>query len=189
MVSRVVSFFLFVGVVVPLSAQTSLTKTNPPTAVTLPQVLEERLTGVERSLVGLAERMPEEEYSYTPTSGEFKGVRSFAGQIKHTAFVNYVIFSAMLGETAPTDDGSEDGPASIKTKAELLQYLHDSFALGHRAIAAMTEQNATASIKSSSGKSPFTTRLALVVSAIGHCFMHYGELMIYMRTGGIEPPD
>jgi DinB superfamily len=156
---------------------------------TLSQVLDQRLAGVEHLLMTLAEAMPDEKYGFAPSSGAFKDMRSFAGQIKHTAFVNYVLFSDLSGEPIPQDDGSEDGPPNIKTKAALLEYLRDSFSLGHRAIAAIDDQNAVTQIKSRSKKDAVTTRLALAMNATGHCFMHYGELLIYMRISGISPPD
>lgn len=40
---------------------------------------------IERELVPAAEAMPEDKYNYAPTAGEFKGVRTFAQQVKHVA--------------------------------------------------------------------------------------------------------
>jgi len=38
--------------------------------------------------------MPEDKYSFAPTNGEFKGVRTFAEQVKHVAAVNYAFGAA-----------------------------------------------------------------------------------------------
>jgi hypothetical protein len=64
---------------------------------------------VESDFVSLAETMPEERYSFAPSTGEFKGVRTFAQQVKHVAFANHLFFSAIVGEKAETGPGRE-GP-------------------------------------------------------------------------------
>ena len=50
---------------------------------TVGQVLNHSLTNVENEFVPSADAMPEDKYSFAPASGEFKGVRTFAQQIKH----------------------------------------------------------------------------------------------------------
>ena len=40
---------------------------------------------IESDFVPAAEAMPEDKFSFAPTNGEFKGVRTFAQQIKHVA--------------------------------------------------------------------------------------------------------
>ena len=40
---------------------------------------------VEKNVVGVAEAMPADKYSFAPTDGEFKGVRTFGQQVKHAA--------------------------------------------------------------------------------------------------------
>lgn len=181
---------LSVSILTPLVFGQKQSETAPVlTTSSLTQVLNERLTGAERIMFSLADAMPEEKYPFTPTNGEFKGMRSFAGHLKHVAFSNTVMFSAILGEPIPTDDGSEDGPAAIKTRAELLEYLRSSFTLAHRAVGTINEQNATLAIKNPSAKGGSTTRMGLTIDGVAHCFMHYGELLIYMRAAGVLPPD
>ena len=149
-------------------------------------VMDRSLSGVEKEFVTAAEAMPEDKYSFVPTTGEFKGVRTFAQQVKHVAAVNYMVFAAMLGEKAP-DTGGENGPDSIKTKAEILKYLKESFILGHRAMAGMTPDNLVEPIANPFGPRP-VTRLALGNSIVGHCFDHYGQMVVYLRMNGIVPP-
>jgi hypothetical protein len=47
---------------------------------TVAQVLDRSVTGVENEFVPAADAMPDDKYSFVPTNGEFKGVRSFAQQ-------------------------------------------------------------------------------------------------------------
>src|SRR4029453_3604433 len=105
-----------------VAAQTG-TQAAPQTAR---QVLERDVAGMEKQLVGVAEAMPADKYSFAPTNGEFRGVRNFARQLKHAAAVHYVIGAAILGEAPPADAADERGPEALKTKAEVTKYLQDS---------------------------------------------------------------
>jgi uncharacterized damage-inducible protein DinB len=156
-------------------------------APTIPGVLDRQLSSVEREFVSAAEAMPEDKFSYAPTNGEFKGVRTFAQQVSHVAFTNYVIFAAVLGEKPPAETKGENGPETLKTKADIVKYLKDSFAYAHKGIATINAQNAVEPIKSPFG-SGTATRLGLATLTVGHCFDHYGQMVVYLRTNGIIPP-
>jgi hypothetical protein len=156
---------------------------------TIASIMDQHLSIVEREFVSAAEAMPEDKYSFAPTNGEFKGVRTFAEEVKHVASANYQFFSAVLG-VKPKDDG-ENGPDSIKTKDDILKYLKDSFTLGHRAIATITEANATAVLTNPSGepeKGPLNTRFGLALIGCWHPMDHYGQMVEYLRMNGIIPP-
>lgn len=146
------------------------------------------LSGVEKEFVSAADAMPEDKYDFAPTDGEFKGVRNFAQQVKHVAAVNYLIFSDMLGEKPAVDLGGENGPDSMKSKADIMKFLRDSFALGHRAYGAITPQNEVAPIKNPFGGKQPSTRIGLAALTVGHCFDHYGQMVEYLRLNGIIPP-
>ncbi len=163
------------------------TMPKPDERRTLTQVMDRALTNAEKEFVSAAEAMPEDKYAYAPTDGEFKGVRTFAGQIKHVAASNYEFGGAILQEKPPVDFGGEEGPASIKTKAEILKFLTDSFAYMHKAIASMNERNATESLKSPWGQNTIT-RLGVSTLTVAHCFDHYGQMVVYLRHNGIVPP-
>src|SRR5438552_1912524 len=79
-----------------------------------------------------ADAITEDKYSYAPRMGEFKGVRTFAQQVKHVAAVNYAFGSAIVGEKPHVDTGGESGPDSIKTKADILKFLKESFVYLHK---------------------------------------------------------
>ena len=151
--------------------------------------LEVLFTIVERNIVSAAEAMPADKYSFAPTNGEFKGVRVFGEQIKHLAATNHILAAAALGEDPPRDAGDEQGPDSIHTKAEILNYLKESFKHLHRAMDLLDEKNP--SVKSSP-ISPFqgdgATRLGLIVESLLHSADHYGQMVEYARMNGIVPP-
>src|SRR5215472_7646849 len=109
---------------------------GPQQPPTLASVLSMQYGIVEQEVVSAAEAMPEDKYSFAPTNGEFKGVRTFGDQVKHIGFANHLFFGPLMGETidAKSIEENTNGPTALKTKAEIVQYLKDSFGLGHRAI-------------------------------------------------------
>ncbi len=154
---------------------------------TVTQVLDHSLTNVEHEFTSAAEAMPEDKFGFAPTNGEFKGVRNYGEQIKHVAAVNYIFGAAILSEKVPVDVGGESGPASVKTKAEILKYLKNSFAYVHKAIQTINEKNLVEPLKSPFGEGS-VTRLGLATSVGAHCFDHYGQMVEYLRMNGIVPP-
>jgi len=154
---------------------------------TIAQVLDRGVTGVEGEFVPAADAMPEDKYSFAPTNGEFKGVRTFAQQVKHVAAVNYLVGAAILEEKPPVELGSENGPDSVKTKADIMKFLKDSFAYVHKAVGAINEGNLLSPVKSPFGEGT-VTRLGMATLIVGHCFDHYGQMVEYLRMNAIVPP-
>jgi len=156
--------------------------------LTVSQVLDRSVSNVERDFVPAADAMPEDKYSFAPTNGEFKGVRTFAQQIKHVAAVNYIAAAGILGEKPPVDVGSESGPDSVKSKVDILRFLRDSFAYVHKALASIDEKNLVAPVKDPFGEQASVTRLGLASVLSWHPFDHYGQMVEYLRMNGIIPP-
>jgi uncharacterized damage-inducible protein DinB len=154
---------------------------------TVTQVLDRTVSNLEHEFVPAAEAMPEDKFGFAPTNGEFKGVRTFGEQVKHVAAVNYIFGAAILGEKVPVDVGDESGPASLKTKAEIVTYLKDSFAYVHKAIQTINDKNLVEPIKSPFGEGS-VTRLSLATSVAAHGFDHYGQMAEYLRMNGTIPP-
>ena len=163
----------------------------PPAAQTPPTItstLQFQLTIVEREIESIADAMPEDKYSFAPTNGNFAGVRTFAQQVKHIALENNRFFDSIAGTTAPVaPNESDNGPDSIATKAQIVQYLKDSFANGHKAIATITAENAVTPLPNPAA-SFLGTRLALAVFACTHAMDHYGQMVEYLRDVGGTPP-
>ena len=63
-----------------------------------------------RKSFSAAEAMPDDKFNFAPTQGEFKGVRTFAQQVKHIAAVNYMLGAAILSEKPPVDLGQRKWP-------------------------------------------------------------------------------
>jgi hypothetical protein len=154
---------------------------------TVTQVLDNTVANLEHEFVPAAEAMPEDKFGFAPTGGEFKGVRTYAQQIKHVAAVNYELGAAILEEKPPVDIGDESGPASITSKADILKYLSDSFVYVHKALKTINDKNLVETVKSPFGEGK-VTRLGLATSVAWHGFDHYGQMVEYLRMNGIVPP-
>ncbi len=161
---------------------------KPEDHLTVSQVFDRSLSNAEREFVSAAEAMPEDKYSFAPTSGEFKGVRTFALQVRHVATANYEFGATILGEKSPVELGEDaNGAASLKSKDEIVKYLKDSFAYLHKAIASINENNLVSPIKSPRGQGSIT-RLSMAILAVAHPFDHYGQMVEYLRMNNIVPP-
>lgn len=108
----VVSLFLFAATVAKAQAQSADSaghRTNT-------QIIDFILNWQETRVMALAEAMPAEKYSFAPTDGEFKGVRTFAQQLVHIAADNYSLGSGILREKPPVNVGDgESGDTSLRT--------------------------------------------------------------------------
>jgi hypothetical protein len=166
-------------------AKKPLPQAHAQKAPTVASVAEMEISVVERDIVSAAEAMPEDKYDFAPTNGNFKGVRTFAEEVKHAAAANYRIWSAALQQKPSIDVSGPNGPDSIKTKAQIVEFLKNSYALGHLAARSLTTANMLDPLPFGNGKA---ARLFLVTYPVGHAFDHYGQMVEYLRMNGIVPP-
>jgi len=174
-----------------LSALGQGAKTATPqaqTSPTLASAIDRDISAIEKQVLDAAEAMPEDKYNFSPEGltlpgSDYKGVRTFGGQVRHIAASNYFIWSGLTGEKLPSNLKDGNGPEDVKTKAQILAFLKDSFALGHRAAATLTTENMLQTPEHSK-----STRLHLATFGVSHAFDHYGQMVEYLRMNGIVPP-
>ena len=157
-------------------------------APTVAATVDRQISAIEKQIVDVAEAMPEEKFDFTPENlnipgNDYKGVRTFPLQVKHVAASNYAIWSLLTGDTFSDDYIGGNGPQAIKGKANIIQFLKDSFALGHKAAATLTVEN----MLQPPGHSK-STRLHLATFGVAHAYDHYGQMVEYLRMNGIVPP-
>jgi thiol-disulfide isomerase/thioredoxin len=152
------------------------------------EALDSWITTAEQQVVPAADAMPKDKYAFAPdrACGEFRGVRTFAQQVKHLAANNYGIAALILGRKRTDDMENETGPDSVRTKAEIMEYVKGSFAALHEAVATIDEKNVVQPTESPSQWQK--TRLSFAMDAVAHSFDHYGQLAEYLRMNGIVPP-
>src|SRR5215510_9212406 len=164
---------------------------SPSTRPTIASAIDREISIVEKELIEAAEAMPENKFDFSPEKlnlpgSDYKGVRTFGEQLKHIAASNYLIWSPLTGEKPSDNVNDGKGPDNMKAKADIIKFVKDSFAFGHKAVATLTSSNLVEPITSISGRQ--TTRLFLATFAPAHCFDHYGQMVEYLRMNGIVPP-
>lgn len=173
------------------STKSTTSASQPQTAeppATIASAVDREISGVEKQILDAAMAMPEDKFNFSPESlnipgADYKGVRTFAVQVKHIAASNYFLWSGLTGDKLPANLKDGNGPEDVKTKAEILKFLQDSFALGHKAAATLTTENVLQIPEHSK-----STRLRLATFAVAHAFNHYGQMVEYLRMNGIVPP-
>jgi len=166
------------------------TKSQTIQTPAFPAAVERQFNHIEADILLSAEAMPAEKFDFTPEKlhikgSDFKAVRTFAGQIMHLATDNILIWSAITGDKVRPDITDVNGPGTIKTKAEVIKYLKDSFTIGRKAVSMLTGKNAMDLIAFRGRELP---RLDLVFYALTHANEHYGQMALYLRMNGIVPP-
>ena len=141
-----------------------------------------------------AEAMPETQWNYRPAPGLFKNetpefgpaeLRTFAEQVKHVACANFA-FAAELDGAKPPDACDKGGPNPARTRAELLNYLRESFSILKKSLTTINARNMYDPIDG-----PYAgpnTRLGLGIVCVWHVADHYGQVVVYLRENGIVPP-
>jgi uncharacterized damage-inducible protein DinB len=176
------------AVLLTLGRATPAQPGKPSQQSAIAQVLDSWISNAETHVMPVAEAMPADKYSFAPaeSSGEFNGVRTFAQQLKHLAANNYWMAALMLGHQGSAEMYNETGPDSVRTKSEIVEYVKDSFAALHQAVATIEGKNAAEPAESAISWQK--TRLSFAVDAVAHSFDHYGQLVEYLRMNGIVPP-
>ena len=140
-----------------------------------PKMVQTQVTSWIESAAG---KMPEGEYDFRPDPG----ARSFGQILGHIADANYLFCSSVLGESNPAPNIEK----TKTTKAELASALRDAFSYCNRAYSALTDENATDTVKALGQD---RNRLGVLWFNASHNLEHYGNLVVYMRIKGIVPPS
>src|SRR6266850_5636075 len=128
-------------------------------------------------LLGSAEKMPEENYTFKPTDA----VRSFGQVIGHVADAQYLFCSVVLGEKNPGLKIEQ----TKTTKADLVAALKDAVAYCDKAYDTMTDASGSQMVKLFDSDMP---KLGVLNVNNIHDMEHYGNLVTYMRLKNIVPP-
>jgi hypothetical protein len=73
---------------------------------TIASAVDREITDAEKQITDAAEAMPESKYNFSPerlqiAGADYKGVRTFATEVRHIAASNYAIWSPLTGEQFP----------------------------------------------------------------------------------------
>jgi hypothetical protein len=174
----------------PAASPAPQAQASPAPPATFASVVNRQVSQYEKNVVEAAEAMPADKFDFTPASLKIPGsaysdVRTFATLVKHTATANYRLWTNVTGEKMPENIKGPNGPDELKTKEQIIQFLKDSFAVGHRAAKTITAQNALEEIAWFRGTAP---RIFVASAAVIHAADEYGQMIEYLRMNGIVPP-
>ena len=134
--------------------------------------------GTRALVLGIADAVPEDKYDFKPTPA----VRSAREVLIHLIGENYFFFSRVSGENL----GSNDRFNGLKSKAEIMKALRESYDYGAGVWAGLTEEKALEMVEGRGGQQ--VQRWSAILGAIQDNNNHYGNLVVYLRLNGIVPP-
>ena len=150
-------------------------------------VFNGQVSAIEREVLALAQAMPADKYDFAPNNGTFTGVRTYALQVRHIATIMYQISASVGGEKVPVDLGPGDnGPDSLKTKEQIVEYFKGAIAFAHKAMLSMSAKNELDQVPSPFGRGT-QSRLEAAAFLGLHTYDHYGQMVVYARTNGVIP--
>ena len=147
--------------------------------LSLAQGLQRSYNGIKANLNEAAVKMSEAEYGYRPSPD----IRTYAGQLGHVAFWNYVFCAAAKGEPNPNKEELE---TTKTTKADVVKVLADSFIYCDSAFASLTDENALQLVKQGQNE---VARGSVLTNVISHDNEEYGIITVYLRTKNLVPPS
>jgi len=172
----IVSAVLFSGVSAftqaPMAGQT----------ITIPLSIQRAYAAVKGNLTQAAEKMPEADYGFKPST--MPEVRTFGQLFAHVANAQFGSCAAARGVPNPNQGRNLEN--ELKTKAEFVKALADSFAFCDDAYAALTDANANEPVTQGRG---MIARAALLANNVSHDNEMYGTSGVYLRAKNIVPPS
>jgi uncharacterized damage-inducible protein DinB len=137
------------------------------------------ISGVERELVSLAEKMPAEKYSWRP--GE--GVRSVSEVYMHIAGGQF-LYASVLGVPIPT--GFDQNFEKVYTdKAKVVEWLKLSFANVKQAAINLSDADLDQTVKIFGREG---TKRSVLLRSMSHGHEHLGQSIAYARMNHVTPP-
>jgi uncharacterized damage-inducible protein DinB len=148
-----------------------------------PEALRAHLARLRNMLVSIVAAMPEDKYDFRPT----KEVRSFREMVLHLISDNFSHLGYAAGKSKEDSDKLAEKYKNIRTRAEMLAALGDSYDYGDKVLAGLNDQNAMDKVTAMRGE--HTNRVGAVLEAFEDQMDHYGNFVVYLRLNGIVPPD
>ena len=144
--------------------------------------VQRQYAAVKTNLTQAAEKMPEADYGFKPST--MPEVRTYGQLFAHVANAHFAFCAAAKG--VPNPNQGKNLETLLKTKAEFVKALVDSFAFCDDAYAALTEANANEPVTQGRGQ---IARAALLANNVTHDNEMYGTSGVYLRAKNIVPPS
>lgn len=160
----------------PQPAQSAPPAQAAPTANPVSAEIKQMYNGIKNNLTKMAEKMPEESYSFKATPE----VRTFGELIAHVADSQARTCSALNGEPKAVN------AASKRTKAYLVAALKESFSFCDKVLDSLTDAKAVEMVTMGNRQ---RSRIGALAGLISHSNEEYGYMAVYMRLKGVVPPS
>ena len=138
--------------------------------------------GIKADLIAEAEKMPEADYGFKP--GPMPDVRTFGQLFAHVAAGQFGTCAAVRG--VPNPSAGKNLQEELKTKAEFVKALADSFAFCDDVFSSTTDENALEFVRQGPNE---LTRASVLYGLLAHNAEMYGIGTVYLRLKGIVPPS
>jgi len=153
-----------------------------PTADAVSEFMDE-ISQARACTVECAETMPEEHYGFRPVAEE----RTFGQQMVHIGESVRSLFEVFVQDKAqPTFTLSEAGKETVKSKADVVSLLRESFTYVQHGAADLSDVDLELRVQFLENR-PFS-KGRVVRFLLDHATYHRGESAVYMRLNGVKPP-
>ncbi|HTU99877.1 MAG TPA: DinB family protein [Luteitalea sp.] len=149
--------------------------------VGITQYLQGAYGGLKSTVLNAAERMPEADYGFRPSSETH--VRTFAQVVAHIAASQFSTCASLRGTANPI--AGRDLEKELTTRPAALRMLSESFALCDEAIESLSDANGGEYVNVGRGQA---ARAAVIAGLLAHTSEMYGISTVYLRAKGLVPP-
>ncbi len=171
-----------IGAAIVLAATTAAAQPPPPGQTTIAVNVQRGYAGIKTNLTQAAEKMPEADYGFKPSS--MPEMRVYGALFSHVAQAQFGTCAAAKG--VPNPMMGRQLETDLKTKADIVKALADSFAFCDDAYAALSDANASEMIMQGRGQ---IARAAMLGNNVTHDNEMAGTAYVYMRAKGLVPPS
>jgi hypothetical protein len=164
---------------------TSTAFAQPPPAgqpTTVVVAIQRAYATIKTNLTQAAEKMPEANYDSKPSA--MPEVRTYGQLFAHIAQSQFGTCAVVKGVPSPMQGKQLE--TELKTKAEFVKALVDSFAFCDDAYSSLTDANANDMIMQGRGQ---IARAAVLANNVTHDNEMAGTAYVYMRAKGLVPPS
>ena len=165
-----------------LTGAAAVAQQPAPAPVSFTASLQRQYADIKRNLTGAAEKMPDADYGFKPSS--MAEVRTFGKLFGHVA--NAQFGSCAVSKAVANPNQGQNQETKNTTKAEFVKALADSFAFCDDAVSSFTDASAMQMVTRGRGQQ---TRAAVLWDLIGHSNEMYGTAAVYLRAKGLVPPS
>jgi hypothetical protein len=167
-----------------LVAAASVAAQPPPPGqpLTLSASLQRGYASIKMNVTQSADELGDADYNFKV--GPQPETRTFGQLFAHVAQSQYGACAAVKGVPNPVQ--GQQLEQALKTKADIVKALNDSFAFCDDAFSTLTDQTALQMIKQGQGE---IARAAALANLIAHSNEMYGTSAAYLRARSIVPPS